>query len=480
MPGQVVLVDPLAVIDGRKALFLRDNFGGEVPLSCAYPPLELAFTASVLRRAGIPVDLIAANVLGLHHAALAERLRADPPQMVVVPSAWGSLIDDFRLMAILREALPDTRLVLYGANMTADPERPLRSSEVDIVILGEPEEAVLALAGGDEPLEEIPNIAFLRDGELVCTSRRLPLGWPTYPLPARDLLDLSRYTIPFSRRIPVTTISTTRGCPKKCTFCPTQIWNKREVRARPVPLVLEEIDELVLRYGMREVSFRDDTFTWDRDRVVEICRGLLRRGHDLTWRCFATVDTVDAELLSLMARAGCVQVCYGFESGDDAILRKTGKATTVAQGRDAVRLAQAAGIEVSGTFIVGLEGETRESVERSIAFAKECDLDYVQVNVAVPMPTTGFGRRHSRRGLDSRPERFRWSGAETSETEAMGAAELSRTVRRFYRSFYLRPQYILGRLTSRRGFRSLLSHARLGIKMLAHVTVPAMRSSRRA
>ena len=467
----VALLDPLAEINGRKAIFLRDNFGGEVPLSCPYPPLELAFTAAVLREAGIAVELIAANVEGLSHEEVASRLMQRPPAYLLVPSAWGSLLDDYRLMAILREALPETTLLISGPNVTAEPERSLRDSEIDIVILGEPEEAMLLLAQG-RPFSEVPNIAFLQDGELQVTTRRPPPDWEQYPLPARDLLDLSKYTIPFSKRLPSTTLATTRGCVHRCVFCPTHIWNKGKVRARPVALVLEEIDELVQRYGMREIVFRDDTFTWDRERVIAICEGLLRRGYDLTWRCFATVSTVDLELLQMMSSAGCTQVCFGFESGDEQVLRKTGKGTTVAQGHQAVSWSREAGLEVSGTFMVGLEGATPETIERSIQFAIDNDLDYVQVNVALPMPATAFGKRRKKKGLSSRPEMFRWSGEATSEHEALEATELPAYARRFYRRFYLRPRYIASRLTSRRGLSSLISHAELGVKMIAYLAEP--------
>jgi anaerobic magnesium-protoporphyrin IX monomethyl ester cyclase len=471
---RVTLIEPLAVINGREAIFLRDNFGGEVPLSCPYPPLELLYTASLLRQAQVPVELIAANVLGMRHEAVVARLRQNPPAWILIPSAWGSLPDDFRLMRLLKDAMPGTRLVISGPNVTVEPERPLRDSCADVVILGEPEEAMVGLACGQPPAR-LPNIAYLDGGMVVVGERRLPAGWPDYPLPARDLVDLSRYVIPFSSRLPSTTMATVRGCPKKCTFCPTQIWNQRTVRARPIDRVMEEINELVGRYGIREVAIRDDTFTWDRDRVLAFCEAMLHSGRarDLTWRCFATVDTVDAELLNLMARAGCVQVCYGFESADDAVLQKCGKATTVAQGYEAVRLTKAAGIEVSGTFIVGLEGDTPVTIRKSIEFAKSNDLDYLQVNVAVPLPTTGFGKRQERAGRHSRPDVFRWFGEQTGETAEIGKDDLPAYARRFYREFYLRPTYIAGRLTSRRGARALWSHVKLGVRMARHV-LPAL------
>jgi radical SAM superfamily enzyme YgiQ (UPF0313 family) len=467
---RVTLIEPLAVIHGREAIFLRDNFGGEVPLSCPYPPLELLYTAALLRQANIGVELIPANVLRMHHDAVVARLRPSPPAWALIPSAWGSLLDDFRLIRLLKEALPATKVVISGPNVTADPERPLREGGADVVILGEPEEAMVELARGT-PLRTLANVAYLDGGQVVVGERRLPAGWASYPLPARDLVDLSRYLIPFSSRVPSTTMATVRGCPKKCTFCPTQIWNQRTVRARPIDLVMAEVDELVDRYAMREVAIRDDTFTWDRDRVHEFCDAMLRSGRarDLTWRCFATVDTVDEELLAVMASAGCVQVCYGFESADDTVLRKTGKETTVAQGYEAVRWSKAAGLEVSGTFIVGLEGDTPETIQRSIDFAKANDLDYLQVNVAVPLPTTGFGKRQERAGRHSRPEAFRWFGEGTGETAEIGKADLPAYARRFYREFYLRPAYIAGRLTSRRSARALWNHVKLGVRMARHV-----------
>jgi anaerobic magnesium-protoporphyrin IX monomethyl ester cyclase len=463
--NRITLLEPRAVIDGRPVQFLRDVFGGEVPLSCPYPPLELAFCAAVLREAELPVELIPANVLGLDHDRVAAMLAADPPAMVVVPSAWGSLSDDLDLLRRLRTALPQTRLVLFGPNVTATPAPTLGTGAVDVVIIGEPEEAVLRLAQGEDPAA-VPNLAFLQGGELVRTEQRFPPNWARYPLPARDLLPLAKYTIPFARRHPCTTMVTTRGCPSACNFCPTHLWHRRTVRPRPIPLVMAEIDELVGRYGMREIVIRDDTFTWDRDRVVAFCDALLDRDHDLTWRCFATVDTVDPELLRTMAAAGCTQVCFGFESGDDALLARTGKNTTAQQGVDAARWVHAAGMEVSGTFLVGLEGETHETIARSIAFAKATRLDYVQVNVATPLPGTGFGKRHERRGGEARHDSFRWVGAHTGRSEALSPEALSTEAKRFYRDFYLRPRYVIGRLRSRRGIGALWAHARLGSRMV--------------
>ncbi len=466
---RVSLIDPLAIIDGRPAIFLRDNFGGEVPLSCAYPPLELASTAAFLREEGVDVELLAANVLGLHHEAVIAHLKKSPPTHVLVPSAWGSLTDDFHLFGMLRTAFPTATLILSGPNVTAQPEVALLESEADYVVLGEPEEVVFQLARGDA-LTDIPNLAYLNNGEVIKNDRVLPENYPQYPRPARDLLDLNLYEIPFCSRKPATTISTTRGCVQKCTFCPTQIWFDRKVRARPVDSVLEEIDELVLRYGMREIVFRDDTFTYSRERVMAICEGLLERNYDLTWRCFGTVDTVDPDLLKIMSAAGCRQVCYGFESGSDTILAKTGKGTTIAQGRDATRWTHEAGMEVSGTFIVGLEGDSEASVEQSIQYAIENDLDYIQVNSAVPMPNTGFGKRQKRQGRSSRPEIFRWFGSGTGGTDEMTTDDIPHMVRRFYGRFYLRPGYIMGRLRSQRDMKVLWMHARLGLKMVQIVS----------
>ncbi len=445
---RVALLDPLAVIGGRPSMFLRNHFGSPAPLSlCAYPPLELATAAALLRREGIGFELVAANVLGWRHPRVVEHLKAAPPDLILIPSAWQSGPDDLVLAGLLRAAFPQARLLLSGPNVAAAPETFLVEGGAHFVALSDPEDALLRLAKGEDPAA-VPNLAF-REGEAV---RRVagPLpDWPSYPLPARDLLDLDKYWIPFSKRLPSTTMETVRGCPHHCNFCPTHIWNKREIRARPVPRVLEEIDELVARHGIREIIIRDDTFTWDRARVLAICEGLKARGRDLTWRCFATVSTVDEELLRRMADAGCVQVCFGFESGDDRVLKRIGKGTTVAQGRDAVRWAKAAGLEVSGTFMVGYEGETREMRDASIAFAVDNDLDYAQVTPATPLAGTPFGRRAA----------------------ALDDEELGRETRRFHRAFYLRPGYILRRALSGRRVPNLLRHARLGLRLASYAVL---------
>lgn len=463
-------------------MFLRDAFGGEVPLSCPYPPLDLLTAAAVLRQAGHPVELLAANVHGWSHEAVASHLVRCPPERILIPSAWGSITDDLRLCTLLRRALPNTQLLLSGPNVTARPELALSGGDVDLVILGEPEEALLRLAGGEAP-DRIPNLAYANPngtGTVVKTERRLPPDYANYPIPAWDLIDLERYTIPFCRRLPATTMATARGCDHTCTFCPSQIWHQRTVRPRALHGVLEEIELLTGKYGVREIVLRDDTFTFDRDRVSAFCRELRRRDLDLTWRCFATVDAVDLDLCREMAVSGCSQICYGFESGVDAILAQTGKRTTVEQGRLAAEWTHRAGMEVAGTFIVGLEGETSNTLQQSLDFATTLGLDYIQINPAAPLPGTGFGKRHARSGREGASGRFRWSGNQTIETESMDAIEIDRAVRRFYGGFYLRPKYIAGRVTSRRGLRSLWSHAVLGGRMALYLAEPYMPLGRRA
>ena len=243
VPGSLLTVettDPLAVIDGRKVFFLRDTFGGEVPLSCPYPPLELAYTASLLREGGHQPDLIAANIRGWNHDRVVEHFSRSTPDVVLVPSAWGSLVDDRLLFQKLRRAAPNATLMISGPNVTATPEKVLETTDVDAVILGEPEEAVRLMADGQD-WSEIPNLAYRENKGVVLTERRLPPDWIHQPAPARDLLDLPKYTIPFARRGLATTVATTRGCLHSCTFCPSQLWNHRTVRARPVDAVIAEL-----------------------------------------------------------------------------------------------------------------------------------------------------------------------------------------------------------------------------------------------
>ncbi len=442
IPLDVALLNPLAVIGGRRVNYLRDWCGGEVPGSVRYPPVDLASAAALLRARGFSATVIDACGLGLSHRALLRRVARLRPATVGIPSAWGSLADDLALARRIKERLPGVRVVLSGPNVTLSPALALRGGAADFVVLGELEPAYLDLLQGRREA----NLAFLEGGALRVTPRRLWRDLDALPFPARDLLPNARYRNPATRRNPFTMVWSSRGCPYPCAFCQVRITYLDRVRFRSPESVLAELREVRHRFGIPQVVFKDQTLTLRRRRLLRICELLAREGLDLRWRCFATVDTVDRELLAAMRAAGCDQICYGFESGDAGVLARCGKGTTLEQGVEAARLTRAAGIEVAGTFLLGLAGDDLAAMRRTVDFAVALGIDYAQFLVA-QAPTRD---PHLARAASGR-----WDARGTLSNPGLSHALLRDELRRAYRRFYLRPAFLAQELAKLRTPRDL-------------------------
>jgi radical SAM superfamily enzyme YgiQ (UPF0313 family) len=231
-----------------------------------------------------------------------------------------------------------------------------------------------------------------------------------------------------------------------------------------MPLVFRDLESCA-RAGYRDLAIKDLTFTLSRRRVEEVCEHILERGYRFGWRCMSTVDRVDAPLLALMKRAGCYQICYGFESGDDRVLARTGKGTTVAQGREAARLTTAAGIEVAGTFILGLAGDTPETMAETVRFALEEPVALAQFAPCVPAPGTPLARAI---GLaDDAPDPAGDLFRAPHNGAGIPPGELAARVRRANLRFYARPRVLAGRLRSLRSWHQLRVQLAAGLE-LAH------------
>lgn len=226
---------------------------------------------------------------------------------------------------------------------------------------------------------------------------------------------------------------------------------------RSVSNVFEEIEEVISKYGVREIRFFDDTFTLNKKRVYEICDEFEKRKLKISWTCLTKVACVDGSLLKRMKQSGCWQVLYGFESGDDRVLKLLKKGNTVEMNRRAIRLTKEAGLEVRGDFIVGTPGETWESLERTVKFTIDMKLDYAHFNKFIPFPGTELYRELSEQGYV-----FDFSKSTILDHKqicyinpGMNKDEFSKFLDKANMRFYLRPGYILKRLFSIRTLHQL-------------------------
>ena len=376
MAVDVVLVNPPSP-DGH--LYIRDvcRRTRKSREGMLWPQLCLAYPAAILRAKGYRVvirDCIAERDTEEDFRRWLDKHR---PRYYVTLLGETTLRSDARWVRVARTLGAHT--IGLGTMVTSSPREAFAEiPELEVAALREPEETVAEIVDCWEDGRELAGVkgVALRDGGQVAMTPERPLvDLGKLPLPAQDLLPLDKYRMPLAGRR-YTYVLVERGCPHRCTFCvESALWHG-EVRLRPVPSVLEELRWL-RALGVERVLFQADLFTVNRAWVLELCRALIREGIGMPWTCNSRVDTVDAELLMAMKEAGCFLIAYGVESGSDEVLRRAAKGTTVSQIKPAVTLTRRAGIRSWGYFVLGLPGETRETLEETIRLSVQLPFDLV-------------------------------------------------------------------------------------------------------
>lgn len=372
---------------------------------------------------------------------------ADDYDMVVMYTSTPTLRIDVETARRIKERKPATVTVLTGPHVTILPEETLKSAagSVDIVCRGEFDYAVKELCEG-RPWDMVEGISFMKDSATVNTPDRpavtdldaLPFTSQVYK---RDL-PVNEYIIPHVKN-PYVSIYTSRGCPAKCTFC---LWphtySGRRIRTRSPENVYQEvkwIKENLPQLG--DIIFDDDTFSANRRHARQVAE--LIAPLKVSWVINARANC-DFETLKIMRDAGLHHVIVGYESGSDEILKNIKKGVTRERAIQFTRDCKKLGITIHGAFIVGLPGETRQTIRDTIEYAKMLDLDSIQVSLPSPYPGTEFYRQCQENGWlaseayidDTGHQMCIVSYPDLSNTEIFAAVEL------FYKKFYFRPKYI--------------------------------------
>lgn len=244
-------------------------------------------------------------------------------------------------------------------------------------------------------LDDCPGLAYRQNEATIhlTQERQRIADLDRLPLPARDLLPMSLY------RETAGFVVTARGCPFRCAYCSTSAFNGRKYRAASPKYVVDEIQHLVEQYGIRNIPFGDDTFTLHRQRVTAICEEIISRGLNIYWTANTRVDLVDFDLLALMKRAGCTALLFGIESSSQEVLDRIKKGFRIDEARQALRWCRDLGISVTEAFIVGLPGETRESVRRIVEFIEENPADVLSLNILALYPGSELYENSARFGI---------------------------------------------------------------------------------
>jgi len=360
-----------------------------------WPPVTLATMAALLLENGFEVKLDDCIVEDITQDKLKAVIKEFKPDMIVINTATASIYSDLKCCSIAKEIIPCVKTVAFGLHVTALTEESFSlDAGIDYIIRGEPEFCLLelakALSKGEEPVTRIRGISYKENNAVKHNANRgFDEDLNRLPFPAWHLIDVKKYPLPLSGE-PFLLVTTSKGCPHSCLFCPAKPFYGSKMRFRKPDLVIDEMQYVSEKLGVKNFLIWSETFTEEREYVFQFCNELLRRKLNIAWVCNSRVDKVDPEMLKLIKQAGCWMIGFGVESSDQEILDKSGKGITVKQIESALSSAKDALLEVTAHVIFGLPGETLETGRKTIEWITRQKIDFAQFYCAVPWPSSGL------------------------------------------------------------------------------------------
>lgn len=436
--------------------------------SIVVPPLGLLYLAGSLEKAGYKVQILDAFAEGLGWTEFEERVKESKPDVFGIGGmtpVWDltrrAVEIAHRYAGVVIAGGP--HVSMKGVSILED------EPDIDYAVIGEGEITIVELIKAIESGRTVDSIAGVIGKDGVGSSSSPVRNLDELPFPARHLLKSRLYRYPLLGEGTVATIFTSRGCPYSCVFCDKTVHGSI-LREHSVERVLEEIELIVCGEDIHSVIIYDDLFTLNKERVINICKGVIDRGINFRLKCEARVDSVDSEMLYWLGRAGASVVAYGIETVTQHGLNFLKKGVTPLQIAHALELTRSVGIDSLGYFIVGIPGDTEEDVMENVRFARRYHLKWAQFSVLSPTPGTKLFESAEKEGWYAE-----FSALNPFDKDLKKAAladgywdeeRLARALKKAYRSFYLHPSYLIRRLAGLRSWRNLIQLARTGMDFI--------------
>jgi len=334
---------------------------------------------------------------------VSETLRRFQPRLVGVTVVTPKMASALTIASLVKAYNKDCHVVFGGPHTTLQPNEVMRNSRnVDFLISGEGEMAFLELANtlqkNEKNFDGITGLSYRQNGKIITNnSRKFIEDLDKLPFPDREsLLGANTYT---SEDMGL--IMGSRGCPYHCSYCATQIWT-RKVRYRSITNLLEEIKYVHEKYGTRQFTFKDDSFTVNKKRVMEFCERIKKSGINIKWDCNTRSDLVDHKLLKAMKSAGCKSIKVGVESGSERILKLMDKGVSLERTKESAKLFRNVGIHWTAYFMIGVPTETKEDTKKTLQLLYEIKPSFASVGVYEPFPGTRLFEIGIEKGLVKR------------------------------------------------------------------------------
>ena len=408
-------------------------------------PLGLAYLGAVTENAGHQVTVIDCQAEKLTYETFRERIAQTPSDIIGVTSTTLLYNSAMKIIEISKETLPQAVTVLGGSHGTFWDENALQEyPSLDIVVRREGEQTFVELLDkihNQSSLDNVLGITFRNVDKIVRNEDRPFIeDLDSLPFPAHHLMPLE--SLKHNGKI-IFPLMSSRGCVFWCDFCSTVRMFGRGYRMRSPKNVVDEIQLVHDRYGVDQVTFYDDAFSVDRNRVVKICEELQTRKLHMKWDCGTRVDMVDRELMKTMRDAGCFAVWLGVESGSEAILGAMNKRIKLDQTRLAYKTAHQLGLMTIANVVLGFPGETEQTARETIRFVKELNPDDVGFYIATPYPGTPMYELVKKNGWLRVTDFDKYDTAgPTFETPSLSMEKLVELRYKAYQDFYLRPSYV--------------------------------------
>lgn len=435
-----------------------EDYGPMRKAAGTYFPVGLGYISSFLKQCGYKTALFDPNVQDLHMDQIVDSIYREKPACVGISFMTPQFFWTRDFARVLKKASPEIPIVLGGAHPSALPEQTLLDiPNADYVIFGEGEQTTIELLDyltkEKRHLAEIEGLVWRRNGEVIVNNPRDPIAdLDTLPFPDRDLIDQHMYRAQsfLSYSLKAMTIYTSRGCPGRCIFCASGHKLRSRVRERSIANVIREIDYLREKFSIHYLLIKDDTFTLRPSRVEEFCDAISERHPTLKWHCMVRVNSVNKRLLGKMKSAGLNDVFLGIESGNNEILKKAKKGITVGKTREVVETCSQLGIRSYGAFILGLPGDTAETIEQTIGFACSLPLTMAGFSILIPYPGTQVFEEYYRSNVGKIVDYHQFiasTGIHYVEgytgLDGMDLKALPALISQAQKRFYLRPRQIL-------------------------------------
>jgi len=485
------------------------------------PPLGLMYLAAYLKKHGLKSKILELGVFEIERAIVSQervrfglsdkkiiaRLKKEKPQIVGITSMYSVYYRDvMEIAATVKKFNRRIKVVIGGNHASSYFNYILKDKNIDFVVIGEGEKTFLelcqAILNKKKNFHRIKGIAFNQQGKIIKTPpRELIADLDEIPFPDRDLINFKKYLAkesdtPYLMRYPAAGLITSRGCPGRCVYCTVKaVWG-RTWRGRSSQNVVDEIELLMKRYGIREISFLDDSASVNKKRWQAICEEIIKRKVDVKWTTPNGIAhwTLDKPTLIKMSQAGCYRITFGIESGNPQTRKFLGKPYPLSQAKKMIGYANQLGMWTICTNIIGFPYEKMKSIRDTIEFAKKSGTDFATFYLLIPQPTSDVYQYFRKEGflnfdhffkdlnLDGEEfERINYILNETgADTEYFKKEELKEIQKKAYREFIIyraliylfHPRQIFNKVNSGEDLGYVLKLIREGLKIMIRTINP--------